>query len=98
VNSDWSEFNIDDDLQYRAVLEGYLVFLRRDAPTASGGRKAKRQRGSRANAGAWFIHILMPEEERRKAYLSGEGFSTPVTLERAQVLAWQKARELRQKL
>ncbi len=99
MNSDWTLFTADDEPQYRAVLEGYLVFLRQDAPTASSsGRKAKRQRGSKANAGAWFIHILLPDDERRIAYLSGEGFSTGVTFERARELAFQKVHELRKKL
>lgn len=98
MNSDWTLFGADDEPQYRAVLEGYLVFLRQDAPTASSGRKAKRQRGSQANSGPWFIHILLPDEERRNAYLSGEGFSTGVTFERAQELAFAKVRELRGKL
>jgi hypothetical protein len=98
LNADWAVFDADGEPQYRAVLEGYLVFLRQDAPTASSGRKAKRQRGSTANAGVWFIHILMPDDERRKAYLAGEGFSTSVTLARAQDLALKKVRELREKL
>jgi hypothetical protein len=72
------------DNQYRAVLEGYLVFLQPATP-------------NKKNRGDWQIHFLIPEEERQKAYLSGEGFSYGTSLANAQKLALEKARELRKK-
>jgi hypothetical protein len=72
------------DNHYRAVLEGYLVFLQPAAP-------------SKKNRGDWQIHFLIPEEERQKAYLAGEGFSYGTGLANAQKLALEKARELRKK-
>lgn len=70
------------DNQYRAILEGYLVFLKPAEP-------------NKKNRGAWQIFFLIPEEERQKSYLSGEGFSFGTSLETAQSLALLKAKELR---
>jgi hypothetical protein len=72
------------DHQFRAVLEGYLVFL---LPAAT----------HKKNRGDWQIHFVLPEEERQKAYLAGEGFSYGTSLEKAQALALERARELRKK-
>jgi hypothetical protein len=86
----WHEFELEGDLQLRAILEGYLVFLRREQAFSS-GRKGQRGRAS----GEWFVHFLIPDEERERAYLAGEGFTNGVTLERAQEIAMEKAQELR---
>jgi hypothetical protein len=86
----WTELETEHDLSYRAILEDYLVFLRRE-PSDLSRRKQKKQRST----GDWYIHFLIPDEERNKAYLAGEGFSHGTSLERAQVLALEKARELR---
>jgi hypothetical protein len=86
----WTLVESDDDVHYRAVLEGYLVFLRLK-PADFSRRKRKRSRGS----GDWFVHFLMPDEEREKAFLAGEGFTVGASLERAQVLALEKAVALR---
>jgi hypothetical protein len=91
---DWHEFEVDDAVQYRAILEGYLVFLRFLPPEPRARRKQKR--GTRG--GGWFVHFVIPDDERDKAYLAGEGFSTGTDLERAQDIAVLKARELRGKL
>ncbi len=86
----WSELELDNQLQYRAILEGYLVFLRQE-PQETSQRKQKRK----ATSGDWYIHFLIPDEERQKAYLAGEGFSTGTSLEQAQMLAFEKAKALR---
>lgn len=86
----WHEFELEGDVQLRAILEGYLVFLRREQAFSS-GRKGQRGRAS----GEWFVHFLIPDEERERAYLAGEGFTNGVTLERAQEIAMEKAQELR---
>ena len=82
----WTAIENDDGLSYRAILEDYLVFLRLEPSN----RKPKKTR-----SGDWHIHFLIPEEERQKAYLAGEGFSSGTSLERAQNLALEKALELR---
>ncbi len=86
----WTLVESDDDVHYRAILEGYLVFLRLE-PSDFSRRKQKKKRGS----GDWFVHFLIPSEEREKAFLAGEGFSSGVLLERAQAIAFEKALELR---
>jgi hypothetical protein len=86
----WTEIETGDELSYRAVLEDYIVFLRLE-PSDLMRRKQKRQRST----GDWYIHFLIPDDERSKAYLAGEGFSFGTSLEKAQVLAFEKARELR---
>jgi hypothetical protein len=89
----WTEIETDDDISYRAILEDYIVFLRLE-PTDLTRRKQKKQRST----GDWFIHFLIPDDERQKAYLAGEGFSHGTSLERAQGLALEKAQELRRAL
>ena len=91
---DWHEFEADDAVQYRAVLDGYLVFLRREAADPRARRKQKRS----SSGGEWFVHFVIPDDEREKAYLAGEGFTSGASLERAQEIAAQKAKELRGKL
>ena len=86
----WTEIETDDELSYRAILEDYIVFLRLE-PSDFSRRKQKKQRSK----GDWYIHFLIPDDERQKAYLAGEGFATGTSLERAQVLAFEKAQELR---
>ncbi len=66
------------------------MFLRLE-PTDVSRRKQKKQR----SIGNWYVHFLIPDDERSKAYLAGEGFSFGTSLERAQALALEKARELR---
>jgi hypothetical protein len=89
----WQDYELEGETQLRAVLEGYLVFLRREPQQdrLSGKRKQKRGRGT----GEWYVHFLIPEEERQRAYLAGEGFTTGASLEGAQRIAAQKALELR---
>ena len=91
---DWHEFEADDAVQYRAVLDGYLVFLRREAADPRARRKQKRS----SSGGEWFVHFVIPDDEREKAYLAGEGFTSGASLNRAQEIAAQKAKELRGKL
>lgn len=86
----WTEIETDYELSYRAILEDYLVFLRLE-PSGLSRRKQKKQRST----GDWYIHFLIPDEERSKAYLAGEGFSFGTSLDKAQILAVEKARELR---
>ncbi len=86
----WTEIQTDDELSYRAILEDYIVFLRLE-PTDTSRRKQKKQR----SIGDWYIHFLIPDDERSKAYLAGEGFSHGTSLDRAQALALEKAQELR---
>ncbi len=86
----WTEIETDDELSYRAILEDYIVFLRLE-PSDLSRRKQKKQRST----GNWYIHFLIPDDERQKAYLAGEGFGHGTSLERAQVLALEKAGELR---
>jgi hypothetical protein len=88
----WTALEVDGELQYRATLEGYLVYLRCVDPEAR-GRKSKSR-----DAGGWTVTFLIPPDERQRAYLAGEGFSAPTTLERAQEIAERKANELRAKL
>lgn len=90
--SDWHEFEADDAVQYRAVLEGYLVFLRHQ-PDLEPRVRRKPKRG--VSSGEWFVHFVIPEDEREKAYLAGEGFTNGASLERAQAIAVLKAKELR---
>ncbi len=92
----WTEIENDDGLSYRAILEDYLVFLRLELSKEH--RKSKKSRSIGKNSrstGDWYIHFLIPDEERNKVYLAGEGFSHGTSLERAQTLALEKALELR---
>lgn len=92
--NDWQEFEADEAVQFRAVLNGYLVFLRRERPDPRSRRKQKR--GS--SNGDWFVHFVIPDEEREKAYLAGEGFTSGSSLEKAREIATLKAKEMREKL
>ena len=92
---DWHEFEADDAVQYRAVLEGYLVFLRLEPDVEP---RARRKQKRSSSGGDWFVHFVIPDDEREKAYLAGEGFSSGASLERAQQIAALKAKELRGKL
>lgn len=93
--SDWHEFEADDAVQYRAILEGYLVFLRHQ-PDLDPRARRKQKRGS--SGAEWFVHFVIPDDEREKAYLAGEGFTSGASFDRAQEIAVLKARELRGKL
>jgi hypothetical protein len=86
----WTEIETDAELSYRAILEDYIVFLRLE-PSDTSRRKQKKQRSK----GDWYIHFLIPDDERAKAYLAGEGFSFGTSLDKAQVLALEKAQEMR---
>ena len=92
--SDWHEFEADDAVQYRAILEGYLVFVRGESPDPRARRNSKRS----SSGGEWFVHFVIPDDEREKAYLAGEGFTNGTSLEQAMEIATLKARELRGKL
>ena len=84
----WQVFTDEAGFEgHRAILEGYLVFLR-DTPF----KPAKR-----APSG-WFVHILMPEDERQKAFLAGPGFDRGVGLEEAKRIAEEVAKAGRGKL
>jgi hypothetical protein len=89
----WQIEELEGETRYRAVLEGYLVFLQRE-PFIERNASKRKQKRSKAT-GAWFVHFLIPDEERERAYLAGEGFTSGTTLETAQRLAVSKARELR---
>ena len=100
----WTEIENDDGLSYRAILEDYLVFLRYEPADLSRRRQKKqhksgeksRSTGEKSRStGDWYVYFLIPDDERNKAYLAGEGFSRGTSLERAQDLAFQKALELR---
>ena len=89
----WQVFTDADGSEgYRAVVDGYLVFLREAPPEGQRGRKGARV------AGGWLVHVLMPEDERRKAFLAGPGFDRPVPLEEAKRVAEGAALEGRGKL
>ena len=92
--SDWHEFESDEAVQYRAILNGYLVFLRREQADPRARRRQKRS----SSGGEWFVHFVIPDDEREKAYLAGEGFTSGVSFDRAQEIAVLKARELRGRL
>ena len=92
--SDWHEFEVEDAVQYRAILEGYLVFLRLEQPDPRARRKRKRN----SSDGDWFVHFVIPDDEREKAYLAGEGFTSGASFDRAQEIAALKAKEMRGKL
>lgn len=84
----WQVFTDEDGLEgYRAILEGYLVFLR-ETPFKPGKRPSS----------GWFVHILMPEDERQKAFLAGPGFDRGVELEEAKRIAEEVAKAGRGKL
>ena len=91
ISTGWQLFEDEDGFEYhRAILENYIVFLRSEPPS---GKKQK-SRG----AGGWFVHILMPEEERQKAFLAGPGFDRGAPLEEAKRIAENIARDGRGKL
>ena len=92
--NDWHEFEVEDAVQYRAILEGYLVFLRLEQPDPRARRKRKRN----SSDGDWFVHFVIPDDEREKAYLAGEGFTSGASFDRAQEIAALKAKEMRGKL
>jgi hypothetical protein len=90
--TDWQSFSDDDGREgFRAILDGYLVFVR-EVPF-----EHVQHRRVRAVSG-WYVHILMPEDERRKAFLAGPGFDRPVPLEQAFEIAERVAKAGRGKL
>jgi hypothetical protein len=94
ISTGWQAFEDEDGFEYhRAILENYIVFLRSEPPAHSKAAKRK----SREVQG-WFVHILMPEEERQKAFLAGPGFDRGATLEEAKRIAENVARDGRGKL
>ena len=87
----WQQLE-DDGLEYhRAILEGYLVFLRTE-PLEDSYATRKQQKKKHHDAGNWFIHILMPPEERQKHYLAGPGFQYGTTLTLAKTIALEVVR------
>lgn len=90
--NDWQQLEDDDLLEYhRAILEGYLVFLRQESLEDSYATR-KQQKKKHKDAGDWFIHILMPPEERQKHYLAGPGFQYGTNLEMAKTIALEVVR------
>jgi hypothetical protein len=99
ISTGWQSFEDEDGLEYhRAILENYIVFLRSEPPAHS--KAAKRQSGKKQSrdVSGWFVHILMPEDERQKAFLAGPGFDRGVHLEEAKRIAENVARDGRGKL
>jgi hypothetical protein len=90
--NDWQQLEDEDNLEYhRAILEGYLVFLRQE-PVEDSYAARKQQKKRHKDAGAWFIHILMPPEERGKHYLAGPGFQYGTDLQTAKTIALELVR------
>jgi hypothetical protein len=90
--NDWQQLEDDDALEYhRAILEGYLVFLRQ-FPLEDSYAARKQQKKKHHDAGDWFIHILMPPEERQKHYLAGPGFQYGTSLALAKTIALEVVR------
>ena len=88
--NDWQQLEDEKNLEYhRAILEGYLVFLRTEPFEDS---YAARKQQKKRDAGAWFIHILMPPEERQKHYLAGPGFQYGTDLQTAKTIALELVR------
>ena len=85
--NDWQQLEDENNLEYhRAILEDYLVFLRQE-PTLDSYASRKQQKKKHNDAGAWFIHILMPPDERQKHYLAGPGFGYGTDLQTAKSVA-----------
>ncbi len=85
--NDWQQLEDENNLEYhRAILEGYLIFLRQE-PFEDSYAARKQQKKKHLNAGVWFIHILMPPDERQKHYLTGPGFQYGTTLTLAKDIA-----------
>jgi hypothetical protein len=85
--NDWQQLEDEDNLEYhRAILEGYLVFLRQE-PFEDSYAARKQQKKKHKDAGIWFIHILMPPDERQKHYLAGPGFGYGTDLQTAKTVA-----------
>lgn len=96
--NDWQQLEDQDNLEYhRAILEGYLVFLRQE-PVEDSYAARKQQKKKHKDAGAWFIHILMPPEERQKHYLAGPGFQYGTDLQTAKTIALELVRRGRGQL
>ena len=96
ISTGWQVFEDEDGFEYhRAILENYIVFLRSEPPLSQ-KQKSKKQKSR--GAGGWFVHILMPEEERQKAFLAGPGFDRGAPLEEAKRIAENIARHGRGKL
>jgi hypothetical protein len=90
--NDWQQLEDEDNLEYhRAILEGYLVFLRTE-PFEDSYTARKQQKKKHKDAGAWFIHILMPPDERQKHYLAGPGFGYGTDLQTAKTIALELVR------
>jgi hypothetical protein len=94
ISTNWQLFEDEAGFEYhRAILENYIVFLRSEPPAHSKAAKRKAR-----DIQGWFVHILMPEEERQKAFLAGPGFDRGATLEEAKRIAENVARDGRGKL
>lgn len=90
--NDWQQLEDEDNLEYhRAILEGYLVFLRTE-PTEDSYAARKQQKKKHKDGGIWFIHILMPPDERAKHYLAGPGFGYGTDLQTAKTIALELVR------
>ena len=90
--NDWQQLEDENALEYhRAILEEYLVFLRQE-PLEDSYAARKQQKKKHHDAGDWFIHILMPPDERQKHYLAGPGFQYGTNLEMAKMIALEVVR------
>jgi hypothetical protein len=99
ISTGWQLFEDEDGFEYhRAILENYIVFLRSTAPAHSKAAKRQSSKKQSRDVSGWFVHILMPEEERQKAFLAGPGFDRGATLEEAKRIAQNVARDGRGKL
>jgi hypothetical protein len=99
ISTGWQLFEDEDGLEYhRAILENYIVFLRSEPPAHSKAAKRQSNKKQSRDIQGWFVHILMPEDERQKAFLAGPGFDRGVHLEEAKRIAENVARDGRGKL
>jgi hypothetical protein len=99
ISTGWQAFEDEDGFEYhRAILENYIVFLRSTAPAHSKAAKRQFSKKQSRDISGWFVHILMPEEERQKAFLAGPGFDRGANLEEAKRIAENVAKDGRGKL
>jgi hypothetical protein len=99
ISTNWQLFEDEDGFEYhRAILENYIVFLRSEPPAHSKAAKRQSSKKLSRDVSGWFVHILMPEDERQKAFLAGPGFDRGAPLEEAKRIAEKVARDGRGKL
>ena len=99
LSTGWQLFEDEDGFEYhRAILENYIVFLRSEQPAHSKAAKRPSRKNPSRDIQGWFVHILMPEDERQKAFLAGPSFDRGTTLEEAKRIAENVARDGRGRL